>query len=97
MVRMKVSYWRAIAIAIFVIFIVGTLGGCGDTTRIEELQGQLAEITKERDELKTEHTKMAADASEAINERKAERLDAELEIEELKKENEEMKARLASQ
>jgi hypothetical protein len=64
-VMMKASYWKTIAVAVF---IAGTLGGCQDTSRIEELQQNLAAVTKERDELIAERDLLKGDVSQLRNE-----------------------------
>ena len=88
---MKASYWKLIAIAILM---AGTLGGC-QGTRVAELEEELAAVTKERDELKAEHDTLQATVTRLEDEARVAQLDANREVDQLKKENEELKAKLA--
>ena len=88
---MKASYWRVIAIAILM---VGTLGGC-QGSRIAQLEEDLTAVTKERDELKAERDTLGATVTRLQDEARVAQLDANREVDQLKKENEELKAKLA--
>lgn len=89
---MKVSYWRVIVIAILM---AGTLGGC-QGGRIAELQEDLAAVTKERDDLKKERDELAATVTRLNDEARVAQITANQEIDRLKKENEELKAKLSN-
>ncbi len=81
---MKMSYWKTMAIAIFAGgTLAGTLGGCGDTARIEELEAQVAAVTKERDDLISERDLLKGDTTQLRNELMAAQTGYEADTEEL--------------
>jgi len=88
---MKASYWKLIAIAIL---IAGTLGGC-QGTRVAELEEELAAVTKERDERKAERNTLQATVTRLEDEARVAQITSNQEIDRIKKENEELKAKLA--
>ncbi len=81
---MKMSYWKTVAIAIFAGgTLAGTLGGCGDTARIEELEAQVAAVTKERDDLISERDLLKGDTTQLSNELMVAQTECEAEREQL--------------
>jgi len=90
---MKASYWRVVAIAIFM---VGILGGC-QGSRIAQLEEDLAAVTKERDEIKAERDTLDGTVTRLQDEARVAQITSNQEIDRLKKEIEELQAKLPAQ
>lgn len=88
---MKAQYGRIIAAAVL---IAGILGGCGGAS-VEQLEAQLQEAIKKRDEAKGVFLQMQSELVGCQDSTRVFKLTADGRIEELKKENAELKAQLA--
>lgn len=87
---MKMLYWKIIAVAVL---LAGTMGGCGGPT-VEELQQQVDEAAKKRDEAKMEFTQMQSELVGCEDSKRVFNLTTSGEIDRLKKLNAELKAKL---
>ena len=87
---MRVLYWRIIAVAVL---IAGALGGCGGPT-VADLQQQVDEATKKRDEAKGEFTQAQSELVGCQDSKRVFEFTSNAVLEKLKKENAELKAKL---
>lgn len=88
---MRASYWGIIAVAVLT---AATVGGCGGAS-VEQLEAQLQEAIKKRDEAKGVFIQMQSELVGCQDSTRVFKLTADGRIEELKKENAELKAQVA--
>ncbi|MGH7961953.1 MAG: hypothetical protein ACRERD_09030 [Candidatus Binatia bacterium] len=88
---MRASYWRISAVAVLM---AGTLGGCGGES-VEQLEAQVQEATNKRNATKMEFRQIQSEMVGCEDSTRVFKLTSDGRIEELKKENADLKAQLA--